>query len=66
SGEYDPECYGQLARDFPQQIDHIFIREISKETLDSPRYRCAFRDIPKKKINLLPSDIIDKTRWVAR
>jgi phosphatidate phosphatase APP1 len=54
SGEYDPECYGQLARDFPQWVDHIFIREISKETLRTPRYRCAFQGVFRK-VTLFPS-----------
>jgi phosphatidate phosphatase APP1 len=45
SGEYDPECYGKLAREHPDQVDHIFIREISHETLNCPRYGCAFQGV---------------------
>ena len=48
SGEYDPECYGELARERSTQIDHIFIREISNEILNCPRYSCAFGSLTKK------------------
>jgi phosphatidate phosphatase APP1 len=48
SGEFDPECYGELAREFPSQIDHIFIREISRGSRDSPRYHWDFRGVLAK------------------
>jgi phosphatidate phosphatase APP1 len=52
SGEFDPECYGDLAREFPERVDEIYIRNISGDTEE--RYRWAFRDIAKRKIHLVP------------
>jgi hypothetical protein len=46
SGEKDPECYGDLAREFPNQIDHVYIRQISGDK--QCRYQWAFRDIWQK------------------
>lgn len=45
SGERDPEIYGALARKFPEQITHIYIRDVTNETADSTRYQEAFRDV---------------------
>jgi phosphatidate phosphatase APP1 len=49
SGEFDPECYGDLAREFPSQIDGIYIRKISRD--ETARYDWAFRDIDPKKLH---------------
>jgi phosphatidate phosphatase APP1 len=46
SGERDPEIYGQIAREFPDQTAHIFIRDVTGQTADDPRYQEVFRDIP--------------------
>lgn len=46
SGERDPEIYGALARKFPQQIEHIYIREVVKESDEPQRYQKAFRELP--------------------
>jgi phosphatidate phosphatase APP1 len=53
SGEFDPECYGELAREFPQQVDQIYIRNISRDTKE--RYDWAFRGIAKRKIQCVPA-----------
>jgi hypothetical protein len=45
SGERDPEIYSYLARKYPKQIARLFIRNVSEESGDSPRYRLAFRDL---------------------
>ena len=42
SGEKDPEIYGALAREFPNQVSRIFIRDTTGEAQDSARYRTAF------------------------
>ncbi|MFN2623218.1 MAG: App1 family protein [Chthoniobacterales bacterium] len=60
SGESDPECYGDLAREFPREIDAIYIRNISDDP--GARYKWAFRDIPEKKIHYLPDDLRDRPR----
>jgi phosphatidate phosphatase APP1 len=55
SGEFDPECYGELAREFPEQIDHIYIRNISGNAGD--RFNWAFRGIAKRKIHYIPPNL---------
>jgi phosphatidate phosphatase APP1 len=45
SGERDPEIYATLARRHPKQIRRIFIRDVTNETANSPRYQQAFRDL---------------------
>jgi phosphatidate phosphatase APP1 len=50
SGEQDPEIFGGLARDFPQRVQYILIRDVTGEAADAPRYRAAF-------------DRVDANRW---
>lgn len=45
SGERDPEIYAKLAPRFPAQIVGIYIRAVTGETAESPRYREAFKGI---------------------
>lgn len=46
SGERDPEIYGELARRYPEQVVGIWIRDVTGEPLESPRYHQAFQDLP--------------------
>jgi hypothetical protein len=46
SGQKDPEVYGLLYRRFPQSIEHIYIRNVSREPRTAPRYSDAFRGVP--------------------
>ncbi len=46
SGERDPEVYGQLAREFPEQVVSVLIRDITGEPREAPRYVEAFRAVP--------------------
>ena len=46
SGEQDPEIYGELARTHPNQILGIFIRDVTNQPADAPRYQAAFAEIP--------------------
>jgi phosphatidate phosphatase APP1 len=46
SGERDPEVYGQLARDFPEQIQRIYIRDVAGDQEDGQRYEDAFACVP--------------------
>jgi hypothetical protein len=48
SGERDPEIYGEAARRFPQQVQRIFIRDITGQTAQHTRYARAFRGTPAK------------------
>lgn len=45
SGEQDPEIYGDLARQFPEQVARILIRDVTGEGAESDRYRGAFRGL---------------------
>lgn len=45
SGERDPEVYGQLAREFPDQVASILIRDVTGEPPEAPRYAEAFRAV---------------------
>ena len=46
SVEKDPETYGRLAREHPDQIIRILIRDVTGEAADSARYRQAFAEVP--------------------
>jgi hypothetical protein len=45
TGEKDPEVYGELARRFPQQIERIWLRDVTGEKADAPRFRAALREV---------------------
>jgi Uncharacterized conserved protein (DUF2183) len=45
SGEQDPEIYAMLAREHPQQILAIWIRDVTGQTREDPRYAAAFAGI---------------------
>jgi phosphatidate phosphatase APP1 len=45
SGEKDPEIYGQIAREFPNQVHTILIRDVTDENRGSQRYQAAFRNV---------------------
>lgn len=59
SGEADPEIYADVAKDYPDRIQAIVIRDVTNETADAPRYQKTFRSIPKDKwrIFLEPKDL---------
>jgi phosphatidate phosphatase APP1 len=46
SGEQDPEVYGAAARKHPQQIEHIFIRNVGGRGSEPVRFQKAFEGIP--------------------
>lgn len=46
SAEQDPEIYGELARANPERIAAIFIRDVTGEPVDAPRYAQALRGLP--------------------
>lgn len=47
SGQQDPEVYGELARKHPQQVAAIWIRKITPEPPNAPRYQKAFAQLPQ-------------------
>ena len=48
SGEKDPEVYAELARRFPEQVIHIFIRDVS-EADESKRFASVFEGLSNKR-----------------
>ena len=46
SGEMDPEAYGATFREFPAQVAAIYIRDVSGEPREAPRYAAAFAEVP--------------------
>lgn len=47
SGEKDPEVYAELARRHPEQIVAIYIRDVTNEPAESPRYKSLFGGLPR-------------------
>jgi hypothetical protein len=43
SGEHDPEIYAKIARQYPWQVSHIFIRNVTENT----NYQKIFLGLPK-------------------
>lgn len=46
SGEHDPEIYAQIARENPNQIIGIFIRNVTGEKVDNERFSNVFQSVP--------------------
>jgi hypothetical protein len=46
SGEGDPEMYGEIAREHPEQVLMVLIRDVAPEE-DAARYEKAFAGVPK-------------------
>jgi phosphatidate phosphatase APP1 len=46
SGEKDPEIYGTIARRYPKQIKHIFIRNVQPGREQRTRFSQAFTTLP--------------------
>ena len=49
AGEKDPEIYGTIARKFPSQIAHIFIRCVGDRGATSERVASACSGVPKER-----------------
>ena len=45
SGQRDPEVFGELARRYPRQVRHIFIRDVGRST--AARYSAAFAGLDR-------------------
>jgi len=60
-GERDPEIYGALAREHPQQVAKILIRDVTEEGPEADRFKTAFRELPLSlwKMFREPSEIAD-------
>ena len=49
SGEADPEVYGEISRLFPEQLLHIFIRNVPGGKMTAERVSVAFQKVPQDK-----------------
>jgi phosphatidate phosphatase APP1 len=49
SGEQDPEIYGALARDFPDQVWGVYIRDVTGAGPQTPRYAAAFAGVRRER-----------------
>jgi phosphatidate phosphatase APP1 len=60
SGEKDPETYGTIFREHPDQIRRILIRDVTGEASTSPRFAEAFRNVPPDHWQLFskPAEIV--------
>lgn len=47
SGQHDPEVYGEVARQHPGRVCRILIRDVTCQDANDPRYKEAFRDLPR-------------------
>jgi phosphatidate phosphatase APP1 len=47
SGERDPEIYVELARKFPNQVRHIYIRDIAERPMTPERTSLVFQRVPR-------------------
>ena len=48
SGQLDPEIYALIAGNYPRQIRHIYIRDVTSESADAPRYQKIFANLPDR------------------
>ena len=42
SGERDPEVYATILSQYPSQVDAVYIRNVTQETKDAPRYQTLY------------------------
>lgn len=59
SGEKDPEVYGLMARRYPAQVACVYIRNVTDEDPDGPRFRDAFSTLERERWQIFtdPSDL---------
>jgi phosphatidate phosphatase APP1 len=59
SAERDPEIYGRLAREYPAQVERIYIRNVTDEPTNARRYSESFQDVPAAKWRIFkdPADL---------
>jgi phosphatidate phosphatase APP1 len=44
SGEKDPEVYATILAQFPTRVDAVYIRDVSGEKQDAPRYKALYAE----------------------
>ncbi len=68
SGEQDPEIYARIYREFPGNVLHIFIRNVTDEGDEAPRHREAFADVPRERWTVFtdPDVLTERVRLPAQ
>ncbi|MBN2145360.1 MAG: App1 family protein [Candidatus Aureabacteria bacterium] len=61
SGEKDPEVYAQLLKEYPGQVKHVFIRQISPDQNETERLVQIFNDANKNSWTLFqhPEELLE-------
>lgn len=68
SGEQDPEIYGEVARQHPDQVVGIFIRNVTGEKSDEERFLSEFQGVPDNRwtlfddVSQIAEQIIEQAR----
>ena len=52
SAQHDPEVYADLARQFPSQVERVFIRNVTAASAQDERFRQVFSGIDREKWTL--------------
>jgi len=60
SGEHDPEVYGIIGREFPGNLIHIYIRDVTPGVDKTERFQEAFMGIPGDKWTVFTSAMVLK------
>lgn len=67
SGEQDPEIYAKVARKYPEQIVAVFIRNVTNETSDNPRFSAVRAQLGDVRFELFdePDSLSNVIREIA-
>lgn len=52
SGEKDPEVYATMLQRFPKQVKHIYIRNVTQESHQHPRYQKLFAQLDVSRLTV--------------
>ena len=66
SGEKDPEVYAEVLRRYTGQVEHVFIRNVSKEPAGADRYRSLYKGESQQRLTVF-TDALELQKFrVAR
>ena len=68
SGEQDPEIYARLATQHPEQIAAVFIRNLTEESADDPRFEALQKRLGAERFRLFedPKTLVDVVEAIRR
>lgn len=58
-GQHDPEVYAEIYQLFPEQILHIFVREIKEGDMSTERFDKTFKDVPKDMWDIFSDETVN-------